>query len=195
VAVPPVAVRRCRLAQPARKLTTVACAGVDVGDIQASVDWASTPAPLIVGLAVFTFSGIAAALPASLSPRQVVRGRLWAQKLPSRLPSRRDFGGLRSVLGCHSIRASCKVPDWGLKRASSWCAALPAPSLPSLLTLPSSAPACRCYGGEENKKLKAEFAELRTMDDADATLNSLVVELANTQAELAALRGPPSPEA
>ena len=79
LAVPPVAVRRCRLAQSARKLTTVACAGVDVGDIQASVDWASTPAPLIVGVAVFTFSGIAAALPASLSPRQVVRGCLWAK--------------------------------------------------------------------------------------------------------------------
>ena len=50
--------------------------------------------------------------------------------------------------------------------------------------------------GEETKKLKAEIAELRTLvDDANATLNSLAVGLANTQAELAALRGPPSPEA
>ena len=50
--------------------------------------------------------------------------------------------------------------------------------------------------GEENKKLNAEIAELRTLvDDANATLNSLAVGLANTQAELAALRGPPSPVA
>ena len=50
--------------------------------------------------------------------------------------------------------------------------------------------------GEETKKLKAEIAELRTLvDDANATLNSLAVGLANTQAELAALRGPASPVA
>ena len=48
--------------------------------------------------------------------------------------------------------------------------------------------------GEE--KLKAEIAELRTMAaDADATLNSLVVELANTQAEIAKLRGASTPKA
>jgi hypothetical protein len=36
---PPVAVRRCRPAQPARKLTTAACAGVELAACFAAVDW------------------------------------------------------------------------------------------------------------------------------------------------------------
>jgi hypothetical protein len=103
VAAPPVAVRRCRLAQPARKLTAVACAGVDVGTKLAAVDWASNPGLLVLFGAVFTCTCIFGNFAGKFVAQASRDGMIVGSQLSSALPSQRVLRGVSSASGCHSI--------------------------------------------------------------------------------------------
>ena len=189
---PPVAVRRCRLVQPTRKLTTAAFAGVDPATYYAGVDLFG-PYVTMERVAILACAGIAT--------------QLFLEARPDGLYVDAQFAACRSPCGFVE-RVNCIRPynlglcatgrDWGLEQS-------PHQLSPTYL-LPPSLRCCPCdpflqknkvsNDKQEEGKLKAENEALRTrLDDAEAAVSSLLARVDGLEAEHAALRGLPSSEA
>jgi hypothetical protein len=188
-----VAVRRCRLVQPTRKLTTAAFDFVDPATYYAGVDLFG-PYVTMERVAILACAGIAT--------------QLFLEARPDGLYVDAQFAACRSTCGFvewlnwirpYNLGLCATGRDWGLEQSPHQLS--PTYLLPPCLRCCPCDPSCLqknkvSNDTQEDGKLKAENEALRTrVDDAEAAVSSLLARVDGLEAEHAALRGLPSPEA